>query len=114
MQFTSFEFLIFFPVVVLLYYVMPRRLRQLWLLVASYYFYMSWNAKYGILILASTVITYLCALVMGQFKTKDAQRKVKRKVILTVAIISNLALLVFLNIFISCMTPLQQYVLYLV
>lgn len=99
MQFTSFEFLIFFPVVVLLYYVMPRRLRQLWLLVASYYFYMSWNAKYGILILASTVITYLCALVMGQFKTKDAQRKVKRKVILTVAIISNLALLVFFKYF---------------
>ncbi len=99
MQFTSFEFLIFFPVVVLLYYVMPRRLRQLWLLVASYYFYMSWNAKYGILILASTVITYLCALVMGQFKTKDVQRKVKRKVILTVAIISNLALLVFFKYF---------------
>lgn len=99
MQFTSFEFLIFFPVVVLLYYVMPRKLRQLWLLLASYYFYMSWNAKYGILILLSTVITYLCALIMEPAKTKNTQRKVKRKVILIMAIISNLALLVFFKYF---------------
>ena len=49
MQFTSFDFLVFFPAVVLLFYGMPRRLRQLWLLLASYYFYMGWNAKYALL-----------------------------------------------------------------
>jgi len=99
MQFTSFEFLIFFPVVVLLYYIMPRRLRQFWLLLASYYFYMSWNAKYGILILASTVITYLCALLIARMKVQEAQGKTKRKLILITAIITNLALLVFFKYF---------------
>ena len=64
MQFTSFDFLVFFPAAVLLFYGMPRRLRQLWLLLASYYFYMGWNAKYAVLILTSTVIKYLCALLM--------------------------------------------------
>ncbi len=99
MLFNTMQYFVFLPIVVFIYYILPQRVRYVWLLVASYYFYMSWNAKYGILILASTVITYLCALVMGQFKTKDAQRKVKRKVILTVAIISNLALLVFFKYF---------------
>lgn len=69
MQFTSFDFLVFFPAVVLLFYGMPRRLRQLWLLLASYYFYMGWNAKYALLILTSTVITYLCALLMEDRKS---------------------------------------------
>lgn len=99
MQFTSFEFLIFFPVVVLLYYVMPRKLRQFWLLLASYYFYMSWNAKYGILILTSTGITYLCALVMEKFQMENAQGKTKRRLILSIAVVSNLALLVFFKYF---------------
>ena len=61
MQFTSFSFALFFPIVVLLYYVMPKKARRLWLLVASFYFYMSWNVVYGLLILASILITYVCA-----------------------------------------------------
>lgn len=60
---------------------------------------MSWNAKYGILILASTVITYLCALVMGRIQAKGVQSKTKCSVILIVAIVSNMALLVFFKYF---------------
>lgn len=58
MTFTSFEFLIFFPIVALMYYVIPRRLRLGWLLFASYYFYMSWNVGYGFLLLGITGLTY--------------------------------------------------------
>lgn len=75
MQFTSFDFLVFFPAVVLLFYGMPRRLRQLWLLLASYYFYMGWNAKYALLILTSTVITYLCALLMEHAGMREGGRR---------------------------------------
>ncbi len=92
MQFTSFDFLIFFPAVVMLFYVMPKRLRQLWLLLASYYFYMGWNAKYALLILTSTVITYLCAILMERFVQK-------RRLILAAGIASNLAILVFFKYF---------------
>ncbi len=61
MAFTSFEFLVFFPVVALAYYIIPKKFRSLWLLFASYYFYMSWNIAYGCLLLGMTVVTYCCA-----------------------------------------------------
>ena len=62
MQFNSIDFLVFFPAVVLIYWIIPKKVRYLWLLVASYYFYMSWNASYALLIGASTLITYVCGL----------------------------------------------------
>lgn len=58
MLFNSIDFLIFFPVVLILYYAIPSRFRYLWLLAASYYFYMCWNAEYALLILFSTAVTY--------------------------------------------------------
>ena len=99
MQFTSFDFLVFFPVVVLLFYVIPRRFRQLWLLLASYYFYMGWNAKYALLILASTVITYLCALLIDRAGMQSDGSGRRRKLILAAGIVSNLAILVFFKYF---------------
>ena len=50
MLFNSFSFLVFFPVVVLVLFIIPRRFRSVWLLIASYWFYMSWNPKYAVLI----------------------------------------------------------------
>lgn len=96
MQFTSFEFLVFFPVVVILFYVMPRKLRQPWLLLASYYFYMGWNAKYALLILTSTVVTYLCALLLDRI---EADHKKKRRFVLVASLVINLAILVFFKYF---------------
>lgn len=97
MQFTSFEFLCFFPVVVLMYYMIPKKLRQLWLLLASYYFYMGWNAQYALLILASTVTTYLCAVFMGD--AHDRNRKGFCKWVLAAGLVVNLAILVFFKYF---------------
>lgn len=96
MQFTSFDFLIFLPIVVLLYYGMPGKLRQFWLLLASYYFYMGWNARYALLILASTMITYLCGIAVERI---DQQEQKKRRLVLTAGIITNLAILVFYKYF---------------
>ena len=58
MLFHSLEFLIFFPVVVVVYLILPRKLKAVWLLAASYYFYMCWNIKHTILIVFSTVMTW--------------------------------------------------------
>lgn len=96
MQFTSFSFALFFPIVVLLYYVMPKKARRLWLLIASFYFYMSWNVVYGLLILASILITYVCARLLEKTKQEEVG---KRKGILTASILSNLAILVFFKYF---------------
>ncbi|MCR5254915.1 MAG: MBOAT family protein [Acetatifactor sp.] len=64
MLFNSFSFLIFFPVVLAVLFVIPRKLRYIWLLVASYYFYMCWNVKYVLLLFGTTAVTYLAALLI--------------------------------------------------
>ena len=61
MQFNSLDFFWFLPVVVILYYLLPGKFRWILLLVASYVFYMSWNAKYALLILGSTLADYTAA-----------------------------------------------------
>lgn len=68
MLFNSIGFLIFFPTVVLLYYLLPHRARYLWLLAASWYFYMQWNALYILLLLFCTVVTYVSGLVLEKLK----------------------------------------------
>ncbi len=70
MIFNSVSYLLFFPVVVLLYFALPYKLRNVWLLVVSYYFYMNWNAKYALLLAGSTLITYVCSLLVSHFRDK--------------------------------------------
>ena len=88
MLFNSYSFMLFFPIVLCIYFVIPKKARHLWLLVASYYFYMGWNAKYALLIAASTIITYLGGLFI-------ARRKEKKKWCLIGVICINLLILFF-------------------
>ena len=94
MLFNSFDFLMFFPVVVIIYLIIPRKTRYLWLLLASYYFYMSWNAKYAILIAISTLITWISGLIIEKVKTKTV-----RKWTVAVSFVSNLGILFFFKYF---------------
>ncbi|WP_346878670.1 MBOAT family O-acyltransferase [Clostridium sp. UBA7791] len=75
MLFNSYDFLIFFPVVLGIYFVIPRRVQYIWLLISSYYFYMSWNPKYAILMLISTLITYLSGILIQKYKQKVKMKK---------------------------------------
>ena len=94
MIFNSYAFLAFFPIVTLAYYLMPMRARRPWLLAASYYFYMCWNAQYALLIAASTLVTYLCALALGRIEAKAGRRAV-----LALGLAINLGILCFFQIF---------------
>ena len=96
MQFNSVEFLFFFPIVLAVYFVIPRKGRKGWLLLASYVFYMCWNAAYALLIGASTVITYnggkrLAALSVRSRRRKHVRGRKKAVVIVCVGL--NLAIL---------------------
>lgn len=73
MLFNSFHFLIFFPVVLLIYFFIPKNTRYIWLLLASYYFYMGWNPQYALLLLFSTIITYVSSLLL--YRMKESQGK---------------------------------------
>ena len=88
MLFNSFEFLIFFPVVTLIYFTIPRKVRWVWLLVMSYFFYMNWNAEYALLLAASTVVTYGCGLVIA-----DSASQKKKKAVMIGGIVFNIAML---------------------
>ena len=94
MIFNSYAFLAFFPIVTLAYYLMPMRARRPWLLAASYYFYMCWNAQYALLIAASTLVTYLCALALGRMEAKAGRRAV-----LALGLAINLGILCFFKYF---------------
>ena len=100
MLFNSVEFFMFFPIVVLLYWVIPKKVRYLWLLVASYYFYMGWNASYAILIAVSTGITYLCGLGIEALGKKEEKKYlVARKLVVAAGFVSNLGILFFYKYF---------------
>ena len=64
MLFNSLEFILFFPAVCLCYYIIPHKVRYLFLLACSYFFYMCWNPEYALLMLTSTVITYASGLLI--------------------------------------------------
>ena len=71
--FNSLAYAVFLPVVFILYWVLPHKARWPLLLAASYYFYMSWNAAYVVLIAATTLVSYGCALLLE--KTDDVRKK---------------------------------------
>lgn len=98
MLFNSLQFLVFFPIVLIVYFVLPERIRYLWLLAASYYFYMCWNAKYALLILISTVVTYLSGLLIERIKHRDLSETGKirlKKLVVAGSFLINLGILFF-------------------
>lgn len=105
MLFNSLHFLIFFPVVTLVYFIIPKKLRYLWLLAASYYFYMCWNAKYALLIAFSTAVTWFSGFLLGKCQPEaSAKLSVQklilvRKLIVAVSFFVNLSILAFFKYF---------------
>jgi len=74
MLFNSLQYLLFLPLVVLAYWLVPGRLRTVLLLAASYYFYMSWMKSYGLLLFGLTLASYLFGLAIGRLQTDRSKR----------------------------------------
>lgn len=87
MLFNSLEFLVFFPIVTLLYFALPHKYRWFELLVASCIFYMALIPIY-ILILAFTItIDYIAGLLVWKVQDKY------KKLFLIISLISNIGIL---------------------
>lgn len=99
MLFNSYSFLMFFPVVVVIYFLLPKKVSYLWLLAASYYFYMGWNAKYALLLLLSTTITYLSGVLLKWLKENRPDHIRAKKWVVAGSFVSNLAILFFFKYF---------------
>ena len=94
--FNSLNYLVFFPAVVLLYFAIPAKylkLRNVWLLISSYYFYLNWYASYALLLFGSTFITYVAGLLIDAARGKE--KPVLAKWILGGGFAVNLGILFF-------------------
>jgi D-alanyl-lipoteichoic acid acyltransferase DltB (MBOAT superfamily) len=94
MVFNSLHFVWFFLVVYAAYRVLPHRGQNWLLLVASYYFYAAWDWRFLGLLIASTLVDFTCARVLG--RTEDATT---RRRILVLSLGFNLTLLGFFKYF---------------
>jgi len=87
MLFSSLEFLIFLPLVWGLYWVTPRSWHRGLLLIASYFFYMSWGPIYGLLLAGVSFTNWLA----GRLISRDWHPRA----VLTSAVVANLGVLAF-------------------
>ena len=117
MIFTTLKFLVFFCIVFLAYYVLPKKVQWLVLLLASVYFYLCASVKYVIFVLSASLITYLGALIIDKltsnrdtylkenkenlskeakklYKTKNEK---KRKIVITITILATLSMLIVMK-----------------
>ena len=95
MVFNSFAFLLFFPIFLILYRVLPLKVRWIMMLVLSYVFYMGWQADLLYLILFTTAVSYVCAIMIEK---NEGRRGVQKAYMLT-AVIVSLAVLFFFKYF---------------
>lgn len=94
MLFNSFDYIIFLPLVLALYFIIPNSFRWAFLLAASYYFYACWRVEYLGLIILSSLIDYWAGI-----KMSGTEDKRLRKRYMLVSLLMNLSLLFFFKYF---------------
>jgi D-alanyl-lipoteichoic acid acyltransferase DltB (MBOAT superfamily) len=94
MIFNSAEFLVFYPLVLLFYFVLPKKLKWPLLLAASYFFYMIWNPPLIFLILFTTAVSYVSAIII-----EKTENKARKKFWLAMTLITSLGVLFFFKYF---------------
>ena len=89
MLFSSIPFLYYFlPVVLIVYFLVPRGAKNTVLLVSSLFFYGWGEPKYLLLMVGSILLFFLCGLAVGRAESRN-----RKKLWLTVAVVIGLALL---------------------
>lgn len=91
MLFNSYQFMVFFPIALLILYVIPKKVRRVWLLLCSLFFYACWSPKYLMLLLTSIIVTYVCGLVFDRTDHKKA--------VMAAGLIINFGILFFFKYF---------------
>ena len=94
MLFNSLQYLVFFPVVVCLYFLLPHRYRWMLLLAASWYFYACWKVKYLGLLFLTTTVDYTAARLIERARAPRA-----RRLLLMTSLAMNLGLLFLFKYF---------------
>ncbi len=99
MLFTSLEFLFaFFPIVLAVNFILPKKIRNYWLLIASLFFYAWGEPKFVLVMLLSILVNYIMALLISKIQPEpcgDFTKKsvICRRSILAITLILNLGIL---------------------
>lgn len=90
MVFSSLTFMfVFLPIVLLLYYVAPKKLKNLFILISGIIFYAWGEPIYVLIMIASTMIDYTAGLLIDKFNNKT----VIKRICLIVSLVMNIGLL---------------------
>lgn len=88
MSFSSISFLIFMVAVFIIYWILPHKFRWVALLAANVIFYASYEARFLLLILLLTLVSYFCAICMERYPGH-------KKLSLVISVIIPIGLLIF-------------------
>ena len=89
MIFSSITFLFYFlPILLAIYYIVPHKLKNIILLIASLGFYAYGEPKYVIVIIISIFATYIFGILMGKYEKH-------KKIFLTLSICVSIGLLIY-------------------
>jgi len=94
MLFNSIGFAIFFPVVAVIFFLLPQRWRVHWLLAASCFFYMAFIPAYILILLVTILIDYFAGIYLE--RVEDPQKK---KALLWLSILSTCTVLFIFKYF---------------
>ncbi len=94
MLFNSFEFLVYFLIVTLIYFLSPHRFRWAILLLASFIFYMAFLPVYVLILFVTIVVDYFAGILLEDYRIKS-----QKKIILVISIIANVGFLCMFKYF---------------
>lgn len=89
MLFNSLHFLVFFPIVTALFFLLPQKFRWAMLLAASCYFYMVFKPVYILILCITIAVDYVSGIYIEKSEGK------RRKYFMIASIVTNVAMLAF-------------------
>ncbi len=94
MVFNSLEFLLFFPLIYLVYLKLNQKKQNVFLLISSYFFYGYWDYRFLSLLFVSTIVDYFAAI-----QIENSENEKTKKYFLYLSLFSNLSILGFFKYF---------------
>ena len=88
MLFNTAQYWLFFAAIVLAYYTLPVRMQRPLLLIASYWFYMAWDPRHGVLLAGCSLVAWLCGVLMENCDRDPASpREGNRRLVFAVGMV---------------------------
>lgn len=109
MVFSSIFFLLFFlPILIIFYYIVNPKYRNILLLIFSLLFYVTGEGKYSIVLIISILINYIFGILISKYNSKENKLA---KYLLISSVIFNIGLLIvfkYANLIIDTINPILQ------